>query len=426
MDLKQKSPRVFYGWYIVSACVLITLYTGGISYFGFTAVLDPIAHEFGWSYAQISLGASLRGLEIGLLAPLMGFLVDRWGPRRLGLIGSFLLCAGFLLFSRISSIVEFYAAFILIAVGLSTCTQTPLMTAVTNWFRKKAGIAIGIVACGWGLGGLIVPVLTRLIDVLSWRVAMTIVGLGMLVTVMPLSLILRHRPEDYGYQLDGEATSSPAETTKDRVLTTSEISISARQAIRNRVFWYMAITAACHAFSTNALVTHLMPYLSSLDITRPLSSLVALILPVASIGGRLSSGWLANRMGGSRPVLITSLILMTMGMLLFGYVTIDRIWLFVPFIITYSFGWGLSVTARISLLREYFGRSSFGTILGLISGVMMLGNITGAPLTGWVFDTWGSYKGAWFGLSILTIVAAVLAYSIPPLSGKNKPASQAA
>ena len=79
VDLKNR--KVFYGWYIVGASVLITLYTGGIVHFGFTAVFEPIADEFGWSYAQISLAASLRGFEVGLLAPLVGLLVDRWGPR---------------------------------------------------------------------------------------------------------------------------------------------------------------------------------------------------------------------------------------------------------------------------------------------------------------------------------------------------------
>ena len=84
MHLNQKRPKIFYGWWIVGASLLITLYTGGVVYFGFTAVVEPIAEEFGWSYAQISLASSLRGLEVGLLAPFVGFLADRWGSRRLG------------------------------------------------------------------------------------------------------------------------------------------------------------------------------------------------------------------------------------------------------------------------------------------------------------------------------------------------------
>ncbi len=416
VDLKNR--KVFYGWYIVGASVLITLYTGGIVHFGFTAVFEPIAEEFGWSYAQISLAASLRGFEVGLLAPLVGLLVDRWGPRRLIFGGSILVCLGFLLLSRISSLAMFYGAFTLIAIGVSICTGTVLMTAVTNWFRRKAGLAIGIVASGVGLGGLIVPVVTRLIDVLQWRTAMLTVGLGMLAIVLPLSFIMRHKPEHYGYQPDGEA-SSAVETGEFRVPRASEeASIPAKQALRSRAFWYIALGSMFHAFVVNAVVTHMMPYLSSLNIARSVSSLVALILPVTSIGGRLGSGWLGDRLG-SRRVFAASFALMTIGLLLFGNVTAGRIWLLVPFIITFSLGWGSSVTTRITLLRKYFGRGSFGTILGFTSGIMMIGNVIGAPLAGWVFDTWDRYQGAWLGFSVLTIVGMILVAAIPSPSSST-------
>lgn len=152
MDSAPQRSRIFYGWYIVVAALLITLYTGGVAHFGFTAVFEPIQKEFGWSYAQISLASSLRGLEMGLLAPLVGFFVDKWGPRKMVFIGSIFMCLGFLVLSRVDSMGMFYAAFILIATGMSLCAGTVLMTALANWFHKKAGIAMGIVVSGFGLG----------------------------------------------------------------------------------------------------------------------------------------------------------------------------------------------------------------------------------------------------------------------------------
>ena len=410
---------MFYGWYIVGACLIITLYIGGVVHFGFTAVFEPIAEEFDWSYAVVSFAASLRGLEMGLLAPLMGFLVDRWGPRRLLFGGSILICSGFLLLSRISSLVMFYGAFALIAIGMSTCTGTVLMTAVTNWFRRKAGLVIGIVSSGWGLGGLIVPVVTKLVDVLQWRKAMFTVGLGMLVIVMPLSFVVRHKPEHYGYQPDGEA-SDVVPTMEAQVLKASvELNIPAKQALRNRAFWHIAISAMCQSFVIGAVVTHVMPYLSSLGIARSFSSLIALLLPVASIGGRLSSGWLSN-IFGNKKVLATGFASITAGMLFFGYVNTGTMWLLVPFIITLSLGWGFSVTTRISLQREYFGRESFGTVLGFVSGIMMLGNMAGSPVAGWVFDTWGTYQIVWLGYSALTLVGAVLVFTMPSSASTNQ------
>ena len=220
--------------------MLITLYTAGVVSFGFTAVFEPIAEEFGWSYAQISLAASLRGLEIGLLAPIMGLLVDRWGPRRLVFGGGILVCIGYFIFSQVSSLAMFYGAFVLIAIGMSAYTQTVLMTAVANWFRRKMPIAIGIMTCGFGLGGLMVPILTKLIDVLQWRTAMLVVGLGTLIIVLPLSFVIRHKPEKYGYTPDGEMISTADIKETHILMASEEVNISGIQAIRKRVFWHLS------------------------------------------------------------------------------------------------------------------------------------------------------------------------------------------
>jgi len=426
MSPEGKHPGLFYGWYIVGACAIITLYTGGVVHFGFTAVFEPIAEEFEWSYAQISLASSLRGLEMGLLAPLMGFLVDRYGPRRLIFIGSLITCAGFLLLSRVNSLSMFYIAFALLAFGMSTSGGTVLMTTIANWFHRRVGIAMGIVASGFGLGGLLVPVVTILIDTFEWRTAMVITGLGMLVIVLPLSFIVRHKPEPYGYQPDGELIE-PFDLDPQSPRPITEINIPTKQALRSRTFWQLGISSMCHAFVVGAVITHLMPYLSSLSIVRSTSSIIAFILPTASIIGRLSSGWLAIRYG-SRFIFAASFISMTAGILIFGYISTSTPWLIVPFVITFSLGWGCSVTSRLSLMRESFGRVNFGKIMGFISGMMMLGNITGAPLAGWVYDTWGSYRGAWLTYSAITLLASLLVFTIPSnLSGgkEKKPTIRA-
>jgi MFS family permease len=243
----------------------------------------------------------------------------------------------------------------------------------------------------------------------------------MLVIVLPLSFFVRHKPEPYGYQPDGELIEPFDITDSQSPGVITEINIPTKQAIRSRTFWQLGISSMCHAFVVGAVVTHMMPYLSSLGIVRSISSVIAFILPTASIIGRLSSGWLAIRYG-SRRIFAASFISMTIGMLIFGYISADMTWLILLFVITFSIGWGLSVTSRLSLMRESFGRSNFGKIMGFISGMMMLGHITGAPLAGWVYDTWGSYQGAWLSYSAITLLASLLVFTIPSglNSGKEK------
>ena len=112
--------RIYYGWWIVAAVFLISAYDSGVIAFGFTALFKPIVDEFGWSYAQVSIAASIRGLEIGLLAPIVGLLFDYVGPRKLILFGTFITGLGLLFLSSVDNLLAFYGAFMLIAAGSST------------------------------------------------------------------------------------------------------------------------------------------------------------------------------------------------------------------------------------------------------------------------------------------------------------------
>jgi len=414
-DSIPRQTKVFYGWYIVGSCLLIMLYTGGVVHFGFTAVIEPIADEFGWSYAQISLAASLRGLEIGLLAPVMGLIVDRLGPRKLIFVGSIFLSGGFLLLSNVSSLAMFYVAFALIAIGMSTNSATVTMTAVGHWFRRRVGIATGIVSSGVGLGGFLVPVVTLLIDYWKWRNAMLAVAVGMIIIILPLSLLIRHRPEEYGYKPDGDV-SMMAENGFQRSPTGAEISWSAKEVLSSKTFWTMAFAAMLFMLVSSAFITHVMPYFSSLGISRSSSSLVALALPVMTIIGRIGGGWISDRTN-RKFIFVLSFAFIGVSLFLFEYVTPTTMLLVVPSVIMFSLGWGSFATARISFQRELFGRGSFGTILGFISGVMMIGMVAGAPLVGWVFDTQGSYQYTWLGCGVISLIGMFCAMTIP--SAKN-------
>ena len=125
--MERPSKGIFYGWWVVAASFAIALYVGGTIIYGFTAFFEPIAEDLGWSYTQVSVAASLRGLEMGIFAPIIGFLVDRFGPRKLAVSGAIALGSGLVLLSRTSSIPMFYGAFFVLALGASACTGTVLM-----------------------------------------------------------------------------------------------------------------------------------------------------------------------------------------------------------------------------------------------------------------------------------------------------------
>ncbi len=407
MPLPGRFPHIFYGWWIVGACFIIALYMSGAVFYGFTAIFEPIAQEFGWSYTSISVAASIRGLEAGLLAPVVGILVDRWGPRKVIFGGVLCIGLGFLLLSQVQSLGMFYAAFILMSLGISSCGISVTATAVANWFHRRVGLATGITICGYGSSGLLVPLVVRLVDLYDWRIAIVILGIGMLIIGLPLSLLLRHKPEQYGYLPDGEKGGGTAFSEGSLELPPKAASITAWQAMRTRSFWFIVLAVMPQFIAMPAVITHVMPYLSSTGMARTMSGLVATAIPLLSIGGRFGFGWFSDKYVPKR-LSAFALVMLTLGLICFEFVSPGRNWLLVPFLVLLGLGYGGINTMVGILLREHFGRGNFGTIIGFAWGILMLGTIAGPVIAGRVFDTFGSYQGTWLSMACAAFIGAIV------------------
>lgn len=411
MFCRLKPHKIFYGWWLVAASFPIALYVAGAIFYGFTAIFEPIANEMGWSYAQVSFASSLRGLESGLLAPLIGILVDRWGPRRLIAMGALALFLGLSLLSHVNSLAMFYGAFVLISAGMSSCTMTVLMTAVANWFHKKIGIASGIAICGFGFGGLLIPVIVWLVESWGWRMAVNVLAVGALVIVLPLSLLFRHKPEQYGYLPDGEELKQEHNQAIPST-DASEESVSSRQLLKTRYFWQLSLAFMCLTIMLSAVVTHIMPYLSSIGISRTQASLVATGVPVVSVGGRLFFGWIGDKVD-RRKLLAVVLAMMLLGLSCFELAATRGNWLLVLYMVLFGLGFGGGIGLRPGMVRELFGRSKFGTVFGMMMGTGALGTVVGPLLAGWAFDSWGSYQNVWFMFNAFAVIAVVLVLFLP-------------
>ena len=402
---------MFYGWWIVGACFVISLYVHGMIGFGFSALIEPLSNEFRWSYLQISLASSLRGVEVGLLAPIVGLLVDRWGPRRLMLGGILLMGLAFLLLSRTASLGMFYGVFILIALGMTALSPTVTMTTMANWFTRRIGTATGIMHSGVGFSGLMIPIVVLIVDTLGWRAAITVLGLFLLVIISLLTLIVRHRPEQYGLLPDGEAGVTSMSEKKLLPLETSSKDIGARVAIRSSAFWHIALAMMFQIMLVNAVVTHMIPYVGSVGLPRATAGLIASAVPLTSVAGRLSFGWLSDRID-PRRIMGCGYLMMSLGMVFFTLAAGGNAGLLIPSVALFSIGFGGNAIVRATIIREYFGRRNFGTIHGFIMGVAVAGHLSGPPLAGWVFDTWGSYQGIWLAFAVVAVAPLLLIMTV--------------
>jgi sugar phosphate permease len=150
----------------------------------------------------------------GVFAPLIGFLADRYGARRLILTGVLAVCLGLVLFSKTQSLLMFYGVILLLGFGAGGCTTVVTTTVVATWFKKNLGKALGLMSTRFGASDLMIPLIVWLIDTFQWRVTLLLLGVGILVLGIPLVFVIRDKPEDYGLLPDGEAglPGSPAET----------------------------------------------------------------------------------------------------------------------------------------------------------------------------------------------------------------------
>lgn len=406
--------KIFFGWYIVAAAILLAAYNSTMFIYGFTAFVTPMAATFGWSYAQLSLGSSIRGLEAGTLDPLIGIAADRWPAKRLMLIGICLSALGVILISQSASLAMFYIGFVVAGLGGAISTTMVPQIVVARWFRKNIGRASGVLAMGVPIGGLFVPLLVKVIDAYGWQTTLIYLTAGLLILGIPLSFLFRNRPEDYGLLPDGKAQGDIKDSS------TYDISIGVKEAVKTRAFWYIGIASMFQMTAMNAVVLHLMPYLTSLGIERATAAIGSMALSMATLSARIPFGVLGD-IFKKKYMMALSLGLTSAGLAIFNFIDDSSFAFVVLVIIVYGIGTSGAAPLRAPIIGEYFGIRKFGTIFGLVAVFTSFGQLAGAPIAGWMFDTRGAYAPIWLVFSGLTTVGMILMLILPQASRKLSP-----
>ncbi len=404
--------KMYYGWWIVVACGLIGFLKSGIVSYGFTAFFEPLVHEFGWSYTEISFAKSLRGMEMSFFAPFVGFLVDRVGSRKLILLGVITVGLGLILLSITQSLVMFYASFLFLAFGSGGIGGVVLITTVAGWFDRNMGRALGVLTCLMAAGGLVIPLIVWLIDVYQWRTALVILALGILIIGIPLAFIVREKPPPNALPGELPAPSTPASLNSNE----SARKMGFKEAIRHKVYLHLNFVEFVRHMITSAMILHIMPYLSSVHVPKATAILVTVSVPIFNIIGRFGFGWFAD-IFNKRNTMILTIALMGVGLLGLGYMR--QQWTLMVSSFLFATGWGGGVIVTRTMQKEYFGMHSFGKMLGIIMGLGSLGGVIGPTLAGWVFDSTRSYHLVWLIFSGLCIFSIGLLLTLKPVMQRN-------
>jgi OFA family oxalate/formate antiporter-like MFS transporter len=385
------SSRVFYGWFVVAAAFAVTFVGFGSAY-TFSAFVESLQKDFAASRGSVSLVFSLAGFLYFGLGIVSGPLADRWGSRRLAVIGMLLTGGGLAIASTAHSLAEVYAAYGL-GVGLGVgCSYVPVVGAVQRWFLRRRGFASGLAVSGIGVGTLVMPPLAALlIDALGWRTAYLVLGALAAVVGAGMALMIENDPRDRGLGPDGDALQSGAQSMRPA-------GASMREAIRSRRF--AVLYAACLICSFGVFVpfVHLVPY--AMDHGVPQSSAVLLlgVIGVGSTAGRFFLGGLADRMG-RQLALLTMFVGMALALSVWALST--YFWSLAAFAFGYGVFYGGWVAVLPAVVMDHFGGRNVSAIIGVLYTSVAFGTLVGPSAAGFAFDLSHSYA-----LAILASVCA--------------------
>jgi MFS family permease len=388
----------YYGWRVVlAACFGVMAGFGSLFVYTFAVFVKPLSAQFGWGREAISLGFGLAAMTVGVCSPLIGRLIDRFGPRRIILpCMTVFSCVVASLGLLRSGLWQFYAISVVIGIVGNGAAHLAYARSISTWFEKRLGTALAFVMMGAGLGAMILPVVAQgVITHSGWRAAyFTLGGLALLLG-LPLSW-------RYVFERGG--------TVRNEAAPVHHEGLTFKQGLRSYAFWIIVAVLFVSSISMNGAITHLSALMTDRGITSGDAAWCASILGGMSVPGRIGTGWLLDRFFGARVAFVVSLITAAGIFLLANASTFPA-----GCIAAALIGLGAGGEAAITpyLLTRYFGLRAFSTLYGLTWTFYAAAGATGPVILGRAFDMTGSYASLLATLAVALSFAALINLLLP-------------
>jgi MFS family permease len=401
------------GWAIVWVAFGATAFASGGAQYGFGMFVKPLADEFGWSRTQINLSLSI-GLISGLLSPLVGWIVDRYGSRPIMTASLAIVASAFFLRAAMTELWQWYALSALLAVG-GPGTFMPVGKLIGAWFPHTRGRMMGTAITGNNVFGLVgVPLINMVIVGHGWRLGYTIIGSLVAAMAVIAWLVIRDRPPAGQEQQPREASAARRRLP--------EVSFTIREAVRTPAFWLIMAGLTCSSFSYPSFMTQLIPHMQAEGWDSSRATLALTALAGVALGSKLTWGWLSERLT-ARISFVVAILIMASGVAL---VVLARDSVFVwPAIVYFGMGFGGIGPLMSLVILETFGLKNYGSLQGTIALVTAIVPVMIGPyLAGRLFDSTGSYRASfWIAATIFVMGAVcVAAARRPRQTGEPSPA----
>jgi len=387
----------YYGWRVVlAACLGVMAGFGSLFVYTFTVFVKPLGSAFGWNRESVSLGFAIAAMTLGLSSPLIGRLIDRFGPRRIILPSMTIFGCGIASLALLGPrLWQFYLICFVIGVVGNGAAHLAYARSISTWFRQRLGMALAFVMVGAGLGAMILPVVAQsIVTRFGWRTAYLSLGALALLLGLPLSwryIVERGRAQNQ---------SSPVVHS----------GLTWQQGTRSLAFWIIVVVLCVSSISMNGAITHLSALLTDRGITPVDAALCASILGGLSVLGRVGTGWMLDRFFGARVAVAVNLVTAA------GVVLLARANSFAAGALAAAvLGIGAGGEAAITpyLLTRYFGLRAFSTLYGFTWTFYAAAGAIGPVILGRAFDSTGSYTSSLVVLAMALSVAAGMNLLLP-------------
>jgi MFS transporter, OFA family, oxalate/formate antiporter len=410
--LLNRLSSLYYGWRMIGLVSALRILGGGLHNYGFTVFFLPVTQELGLTRAATSLAFSLARAQGSFLSPIVGYLVDRHGPKPMMIAASLLAGIGYILFSWVDS----YVTFLIVYLGVISISFTagfvhaPTIVANT-WFIRLRARAMTVVSAAVPVGGAVItPLLAIAVSRWGWRWGAFMSGTLFLVVGLPLCFGVRRSPESAGMEPDG----GPVQQVKNfgRAATQTEPpnepDITARQAMRTQIFWMLIVSMMARSAAFTTVTTHFIPMMVWKGLSQTEASVLLAGFAIFNLPLHFVLGWIGDFV--NKPKLTA--ICMLLGVLsLLPMLWSNSLWALWFFTALYCV-LDASIPVYWASVGDFFGRKSFGTIRGTMNLFYTWGSILGPVIAGAVYDRTHSYATVLTGLTVLLVIAALFAATL--------------
>lgn len=422
--MSTTEKKRFYGWIALSGAIVTYMAFGGCILYSYGVFLPEMVADLATNRSILSAPYGLQGLICGLMGPIIGLSVAKFGSRKNIIISNFVSGCSLIGMFFITEVWHIYVLFILLGFAIGFGTFNPCTTVANNWFIKKRSLALSLVVAAIGLGGLVFPMfISWLILIIGWRWSWAALGsIYIFLAVIMSGILIRDRPEDMGQIPDGinDQDNGNIILIKDKTsrIYQTPVDWNVGDAFRSRTFWMILAIMGVNTFNLNLLATQEVVYLQDKGFDPLLAASVWSLVIMVSAIAKLLTGVLGLRFE-SRHLALAALASYGIGnLLLLNAHNTFTIYLSSIF---NGIGYGGVVVLYPIFVGAYFGRKNYQRIIGCMSPFVFLIGFSSPIIGGYIFDITSSYFWAFvlaITLVIIGMICAVL--SKPPRMPKER------